>query len=126
MSDPGQPPYPQQPYGGGYYQQPPPNHPSAVTSLVLGILSLVMCGFFTGIPAMITGRRVIREVRASPGTYGGEGLGQAGFWTGLVGTVLTCLSGLLVVVVFAFGGVIHSTFQNTCTQVDQRGHQSSC
>ena len=95
--DPGPPPYP---YA---YVPPPPNHPQAVTALVLGILSLVLCGFFTGIPAMVLGRRVRRDVRASGGTVGGEGLGAAGFWTGLVGTFLSCGSALLVVAVFAVG-----------------------
>jgi hypothetical protein len=126
---PGQPGQPGGPYGGypGYgYQGPPPNHGSAVTSLVLGILSLVMCGFFTGIPAMVTGRRVIRETRASHGTVGGEGLGQAGFWTGLVGTVLSCASGLLVVGVFALGGTLSSTFEQTCTSIGADGQSHSC
>jgi hypothetical protein len=129
---PGQPGQPGQPGGpsGGYpgygYQGPPPNHGSAVTSLVLGILSLVLCGFITGIPAMVMGRRVIREVRASNGTLGGEGLAQAGFWTGLVGTVLTCLSGLLVVGVFALGGTLSSTFEQTCSTVGPNGQSQSC
>jgi hypothetical protein len=126
---PGQPGQPGQPGGpsGGYpgygYQGPPPNHGSAVTSLVLGILS---CGFITGIPAMVMGRRVIREVRASNGTLGGEGLAQAGFWTGLVGTVLTCLSGLLVVGVFALGGTLSSTFEQTGSTVGPNGQSHSC
>jgi Flp pilus assembly pilin Flp len=97
-----------------------------VTALVLGILSLVMCGLFTGIPAMVMGRRVTREVRASGGTLGGEGFGQAAFWTGLVGTCLSCLSVLLVVGVFAFGGVVSNTFETTCTQVDSNGQQTPC
>ena len=113
---PGPPPY-------GAYQGPPPNHRSAVTALVLGILSVVLCGFVTGIPAMVMGRRVVREVRASGGTVGGEGLGQAGFWTGLVGTFLSCASGLLIVALFAFGGVTSSTFHTTCTSIDRHGNQ---
>ena len=123
------PPPPQQPGpmpGPPYHAPPPPNHGSAVTSLVLGILSVVLCGLFTGIPAMVMGRRVTREVRASGGALGGEGLGQAAFWTGLVGTCLSCLSGLLVVGVFAFGGALSTTFEQTCTSVGANGQSSSC
>jgi hypothetical protein len=50
-SDPPPPQYgaPQPPYGG----MPPANHPRAVLTLVLGILSIPCCGLFTGIPAII-------------------------------------------------------------------------
>jgi hypothetical protein len=128
MSEDGAPTPPQQPGPPPYvaYQPPPPNHGSAVTALVLGILSIVLCGFFTGIPAMVIGRRVVREVRASGGRIGGEGLGQAGFWTGLIGTLLSCLSGLLVVAVFAFGGVVSSTGDSTCHVTSQNGHSRPC
>jgi hypothetical protein len=122
------PPPPQQPgpmSGPPYYAAPPPNHGSAVTALVLGILSVVLCGLFTGIPAMVMGRRVTREVRASGGALGGEGLGQAAFWTGLIGTFLSCFSGLLVVGVFAFGGTVSSSFEQTCTTVSTNGQGSS-
>ncbi len=137
MSDPGQAPYPSQPdgqtpYGQQAYPQPPggyhapPNHKDAVTSLVLGIVSLVMCGLVTGIPAIIMGRRAKREIQASGGALGGEGLATAGFVTGLIGTLISGLSLLLVVLVFAFGGVLSNTFETTCTQVDSNGQQTSC
>jgi hypothetical protein len=116
---PGQPPY-------AAYPPPPPQHRSAVTALVLGILSIVLCGFFTGIPAMVMGRRVVREVRESGGRIGGEGLGQAGFWTGLIGTVLSCASAFLVVGVFALGGVVSSTGDSTCEVITPNGHSRPC
>jgi len=94
-----------------------PTAPGAVTSLVLGIVSLVMCGFLTGIPAMVIGRRTIKAIDLSRGTYGGRGLAQAGFWTGLVGTVYTGLMALLVIGVFAFGGMASDSFDQTCTTV---------
>ena len=128
MSDPGQTPYPQQPYspapyGGGYHQ--PPNHKDAVPSLVLGILSLVLCGFVTGIPAMILGRRAKREIQASGGALGGEGMATAGFVTGLISTVIAGAAFVLVVLVFIFGGVLSNTFEETCTSVGS-SQQSSC
>ncbi len=136
MSDSGPAPYPPQPdgqtpYGQQTYPPPsgsyhaPPNHKDAVTSLVLGIVALVMCGLVTGIPAIIMGRRAKREIRASGGALGGEGLATAGFVTGLIGTLISGLSLLLVVLVFAFGGVVSSTFDTTCTTVDN-GQQTSC
>src|SRR4051794_8995083 len=45
-------------YGGaGGYGGPPKNSSKAVWALVLGILGLLCCGFFTGIPAIILGKQ---------------------------------------------------------------------
>ena len=95
---PGQYP-PNQPPG----QYPPPqpmapNSSKATTSLVLGICSLVLCGFFLGIPAMIIGRQAKREIEGSQGQLGGEGLATAGFITGLIGTIWSALAAILLVV----------------------------
>ena len=96
----------------------------AVTSLVLGIASLVLCGLLLGIPAMIVARQAKREIRESGGQLQGEGMATAGFWTGLVATALS----LLVVAVFLFGGVVSGSFQQTCTRVGsgQGGTSTSC
>jgi Domain of unknown function (DUF4190) len=98
------------PYGpGGYgHPLPPANHPSAVPSLVCGIVSLVCCGIFTGIPAIVMGSRALREIRADRSRYAGEGLAQAGLWTGVAGTALSVLGVLLFVGVLAGGGAVHS------------------
>ena len=92
------------------------DHRSATTALVLGILSLLLCGLFTGIPAMVVGRRAQREIDASGGRLGGRGTATAGFWTGLVGTLWSGFAALLVVGVFAFGGVVSSSF-DTCSTI---------
>jgi hypothetical protein len=130
VSDLGQPPYgQQQPYGHQPYPGslgPRPNHKDAVPSLVLGILSLVMCGFFTGIPAIVLGRRARRDIAASSGALDGEGMATAGFVLGLISTVVAGVALLVVVAVFIFGGVIKSTFDQTCTTVGNGGqHQTS-
>ena len=97
---------------------PPETSGKATTSLILGILSLIACAFFTGIPAMITGRGAMKEIDASGGTLGGRGLAQAGFWTGLVGTILgTCALGA-VIALFAFGASLESEFNESCTTID--------
>jgi hypothetical protein len=120
---PPQPPYGQQPYGG---YPPPQNHPSATTSLVLGIISLVACGLLTGIPAMLMGRSALRDIRSQPGRYGGEGVARAGFWTGLVGTAWSAVVTVLVLGVFSFGGAVHSSIQNSCQTINQGPTTSSC
>jgi hypothetical protein len=61
----------------------------AITSLVLGILSLVCFGPFTGIPAIICGHIAHGRARRSPGQYGGAGLAVAGFVMGYAGLALT-------------------------------------
>lgn len=61
----------------------------AITSLILGILSLVCFGFVTGIPAIICGHIAYSRARRSPQTYGGSGLAVAGFVLGYVGFFMT-------------------------------------
>jgi hypothetical protein len=88
-----------------YYPVPavPPNSGKATTSLVLGIVSIFVCGLFLGIPAMIVARQAKREIEESHGRLGGSGLATAGFVTGLIGTVISVVVGLLVVLLIAFG-----------------------
>ncbi|TQL70521.1 hypothetical protein FB381_4457 [Nocardioides albertanoniae] len=84
-----QPPYAQAPYG---YPQAPP-HPEANTAMVFGIVGLclsVMCGgigVFVAPFGWAKGRRVMREIDANPAAYSGRGNAQAGFITGLIGTI---------------------------------------
>lgn len=83
-------------YGASPYG-PPPNHPQTATVLVLGILSLVLCGVL-GIPAWVMGNRALREIDASGGALGGRSQVQAGRLCGIVATVL-----LILAVVFLVG-----------------------
>lgn len=124
MSDPNQPGEPQQPYqqpyGAGQYQQPyqpgpgqppyhwapkPPEHPSATTAMVLGIIGLVgilLCGGVTLVVspfAWAIGSRALREIDAEPGRYSGREMASAGRVMGIVGTGLLALA---VVIVLAF------------------------
>lgn len=113
-----------QSFGAGYYpQQQPPrvpeNHPRAVPALVLGILSLVCCGLFTGIPAIFMGRHAARDIRFHPQSYSGLGLARAGFWTGLVGTAWSVMSIALVIGVFVSGGLVQSSSHTTCHTTSQ-------
>jgi uncharacterized protein DUF4190 len=83
---------PQPPYGA-----PAPNHPRATL-----ILSIPCCGLFTGIPAIILGRKALGEIDGSPGQYGGRGLVNAGYICGIIGTVLSVV-GIIVNIIIAVG-----------------------
>lgn len=93
-------------YGG--YRPPPPNHPQAITVLVLGILSLVLCGL-VGPFAWGMGSRVVGEIEAAGGRWGGHTEATIGRILGIVATVLLGLSVLFFIAVVAFGGSLFFT-----------------
>jgi len=100
---------PPSPYGSTY--QPSyaggglPEHPSATTAMVLGIVSLAGLLFTVGITlllapaAWVVGARAVREIDASPGRYAGRDRAQAGKVMGIIGTVLLVL-GVLTLIAF--------------------------
>lgn len=118
----------------GQYPPPPPipavapSSSKATTSLVLGVISVVMCGLFLGIPAMIIARQAKREIAESQGRLGGEGLATAGFVTGLIGTIWSVVGGILLVVLIAVGGIVANEIDKNCdTVTDENGRPSlSC
>lgn len=83
----GQPP----PYGGG---QPQGTNKKAVWSLVLGILGVLCCGFFTGIPALILGNMARKEIDVGQGA--GRGMATAGLVLGIISIVLGIISVILI------------------------------
>lgn len=88
-------------YGAGL-----PDHPSATTAMVLGIIGLVGIAFCGGITLVLSpfawaiGRRSVREIDANPGRYGGRDKASAGTIMGIAGTVF------LVIGIIALIGVI--------------------
>jgi hypothetical protein len=98
-----------------------PSHGPASTSLILGVLSMVLCGFFTGVPAMVLARRAGREIDESEGRLGGRGVATAGFVTGLVGTILSGLFVLLALVLLLFGAAVQNSFEDDCGKVTSSG-----
>jgi hypothetical protein len=92
-------------YGQPSYGAPmaPQNNSGATTSLVLGIVSVVFCGLFTGIPAIITGRKARKEIAASGGQQSGDGMALTGLILGIVGTALSVLGILFFILVIALG-----------------------
>jgi hypothetical protein len=96
----GQPAY-QQPYQPAYGQPPGyavQDHPKATTSLVLGVLGVVICGIIAPFAWRIS-KQTLNEIDASQGQLGGRGSAQAGYVLGIIGTVLLAL-GLLFVVFY--------------------------
>ena len=74
------------PYGYGYVR---PTENKAVTSLVLGIVSLFCFGPLTGIPAIILGVMSKREIDRSAGALGGTGMAIGGILTGAAATLMS-------------------------------------
>jgi hypothetical protein len=83
-----------------------PVHPDSTLVLILGILSLVMCGLFTGIPGIVIGARGLRAVRDSNGTLDPGAL-KPGLVMSIVGTALTVVMIVLVVVLIAIAVALH-------------------
>jgi hypothetical protein len=83
-------------YGGGYAQ--PQTNKKATWALVLGILSLVCCGIFAGVPALILGNNAKKEIAASGGAQSGAGMAQAGVVLGIISIVLSVLYVILLLV----------------------------
>ena len=118
--------YPPNPYGQpgqpGPYGQPlppasPPTAGKATTSLVLGVVSLFLCGFLTGIPAIFVGVSARREIRRSNGALGGEGLALGGIITGVLGTIWTLIATVIIIVLFAFGAEVAKDYTDACDDV---------
>ena len=89
------------PYAYGPAVHQPPKHPSAITALVLGIVSvagvLFCLGPLAGPFAWWLGHKAVSEIDAAPGHYSGRGDANAGRIMGIIGTVLL----VLVILYFA-------------------------
>ncbi len=72
--------------------------------LVLGIVGLTVCQV-CGPIAWVMGRRTLREIDASGGQYGGRGLAQAGFITGIIASLLLAI-GLITLVLVLVAAVL--------------------
>jgi hypothetical protein len=96
-----QPPQSYSPYPG-YQGYPPPQYGyanqtypqqqgasgRAITSLILSIISIFMCALLTSVPGMILGKMEMNAIRKGQAPPAGEGVAKAGFYIGLVMTIL--------------------------------------
>lgn len=90
---------------------------SAIIALILGILSLTCCGFFTGIPAILLGRS---EMKASEGMAGLESnrtIAKVGMILGIIGTVLSLIGFLIYAIIFAITLATGGTLEQLMTGV---------
>ena len=74
-----------------------------VLILVLGILSFVLCGILTAIPAWVMGNSDLREIDAGAMDPSGRGLTNAGRILGMIATILTILGVVIVVALLILG-----------------------
>jgi len=97
------PPPPSNPSYGSYgspYGGMPQAHPQGTTILVLGILSLVICGLL-GPVAWVMGNNAIAEIDRNPSAYSNRGSVQAGRICGIVATVLLVVFVLIAIIASA-------------------------
>jgi len=73
----------------------------AVTSLVLGIVSILCCGFILGPVAAILGFISRNRILASGGALGGAGMAMVGIITGIVGFVVYVIVTITYFAIFA-------------------------
>src|SRR5438034_986442 len=78
-----------------------------VLILVLGILSFVLCGIFTAIPAWILGNSDVKEMDAGTMDPAGRGMTNAGRILGIIQVILTGVA-VIVVGLLLLLGVIGS------------------
>lgn len=91
---------PEPPGPSAYPYRPSADHPNATTILVLGILSIVVCGVLGPI-AWVMGNNAMREMNANPGVeYRNRGNVSAGRVCGIIGTVMLALSVLAFLFMF--------------------------
>jgi uncharacterized membrane protein YjgN (DUF898 family) len=100
------PPPPSNYIGPNPQPVPPPagSNSKAVIALVLGIASVFCCGIFTGIPAAILGKMEMDAIKQGRSPESNMGMAKAGFWIGIVGSVLFILG----IVLTLFFGLLSS------------------
>lgn len=86
----------QQQYPQKRFYVPPKNDDGAVTSLILGIASFLVCPIVLAVPAIIVGNTAKSRIAQSGGTLIGDGLATAGIVCGWINVVL---SGVLLLII---------------------------
>ncbi len=105
--------YPAQPT----YVAAPPNSPLAVISLVTGILSYLILPFIGPIIAVITGHLAKKEIKASNGTVGGNGMATAGLILGYINLGLFVLAVCVIAVLMLVSAQMGTIYSNIYTDI---------
>ncbi len=87
-------PIPPQPSSGGSSNK-------AMFSLILGILSFICCGPFSGIPGAILGKMEMDAIKQGRAPESNMGMAKAGFWISIIGSALYVL-GFILALLFGF------------------------
>lgn len=77
----------QTPQWGGY-QPSPPTPGNAIASLILGIVSIVLCPIITAVIGLILGYSAKKEIDNSGGRLGGRGVAMGGIITSWIGLAI--------------------------------------
>ena len=93
----------------------------AIWSLVLGILSFLCFGLFTGIPAVICGHVARSNIRKSQGALTGGGMALAGLILGYIGIVVTTLGILAAIAIPNFMAYREKAF---CSKVESEANHT--
>lgn len=72
-------------------------------SLILGILGLVMCGPFTGVPGIIFGKMEMDAIKQGTSPQSNMGVAKAGFYISIAAVVLSVLF-LVLAILFGLLG----------------------
>lgn len=99
-------PYQQQPFAPpeAHYPTAANGNQLALTSLICGIVAVLCCGPFTGIPAIITGFMARRQIATSAGTQSGQTQALWGIILGAVAIVLTFIAAGFLLLLLVAGG----------------------
>ncbi|MBK6537234.1 MAG: DUF4190 domain-containing protein [Ignavibacteria bacterium] len=101
----------------GFTPPPPPGNQggsassNAIISLVLGILSYIMCPVILGIAAWIMGNNELKAIDSGQSSEAGRTLANIGKWLGIVNIILTVIGIILIVILMSLG-LLGSMFNN--------------
>lgn len=84
-------PPPQYGYANQMYSQQGSASGRAIASMILSIISIFTCGPLLSIPGMILGKMEMNAILQGQAPPAGENFAKAGFYVGLVVTILSCL-----------------------------------
>jgi hypothetical protein len=85
------------------YQPAPPTPGNAIASLILGIVSIVLCPIITAVVGLILGYQAKREIDNSGGRLGGRGVALGGIITSWIGLAIYTPILILIIVGIAAG-----------------------
>ncbi|MBK6799849.1 MAG: zinc-ribbon domain-containing protein [Acidobacteria bacterium] len=98
-----------QPFQSSYAQQVSDMQgsasPRAITSMVLSLVSIVTCGPFLSIPALIIGKMEMNDIVKCLAPKAGETFAKIGFYLGIATTAFYCLLGVLWGLLLTIGQV---------------------